>query len=156
MCLSVARWKWSVEPQVQLQGYGYSLFCSHSSRCLQVLVWQYFEEALCALKVRLKWYGFKGFPSHSSHCGLFFGQFLAVPWASRSTAKVRTLDFFQVSTYKPHYIVTWATIYRSLQTLRCQKRKKVSKRVFLGVCKKSPPKHPKKNQNTQENLLILN
>ena len=24
------------EPKVQLQGYGYSLFCSHSSRCLEV------------------------------------------------------------------------------------------------------------------------
>ena len=47
--------------------------CSHSSRCLAVLVWQYFEEAFCTPKVRLKWSGFKGFPSHSSHCsgGLF-------------------------------------------------------------------------------------
>ena len=41
---------------------------THSSRCLAVLVWQYFEEAFCARKVRLKWYGFKGFPSHGSHC----------------------------------------------------------------------------------------
>ena len=63
----------SVEPKVRLQGYGYNPFCSHSSRCLAVLVWQYFEEAFCAPKVRLKWYGFKGFPSHSSHCfGAFF------------------------------------------------------------------------------------
>ena len=63
----------SVEPKVRLQEYGYNPFCSHSSRCLAVLVWQYFEEAFCAPKVRLKWYGFKGFPSHSSHCsgGLF-------------------------------------------------------------------------------------
>ena len=63
----------SVEPKVRLQGYGYNPFCSHSSRCLAVLVWQYFDEAFCAPKVRLKWYGFKGFPSHSSHCsgGLF-------------------------------------------------------------------------------------
>ena len=63
----------SVEPKVRLQGYGYNPFCSHSSCCLEVLVWQYFEEAFCAPKVRLKWYGFKGFPSHSSHCsgGLF-------------------------------------------------------------------------------------
>ena len=63
----------SVESKVRLQGYGYNPFCSHSSRCLAVLVWQYFEEAFCAPKVRLKWYGFKGFPSHSSHCsgGLF-------------------------------------------------------------------------------------
>ena len=62
-----------LEPKVRLQGYGYKPFCSHSSRCLAVLVWQYFEEAFCATKVRLKWYGFKGFPSHSSHCsgGLF-------------------------------------------------------------------------------------
>ena len=60
-------------PKVQLQGYGYNPFCSHSSRCLAVLVWQYFEEAFCAPKVRLKWYGFKSFPSHNSHCsgGLF-------------------------------------------------------------------------------------
>ena len=28
----------SVEPKVRLQGYGYNLFCSHSSRCLAVLV----------------------------------------------------------------------------------------------------------------------
>ena len=58
---------------VRLQGYGYNLFCSHSSCCLAVLVWQCFEEAFCAPKVQLKWYGFKGFPSHSSHCsgGLF-------------------------------------------------------------------------------------
>ena len=63
----------SVEPKVRLEGYGYNPFCSHSSRCLAVLVWQYFEEALCTPKVRLKWYGFKGFPSHSSHCsGAFF------------------------------------------------------------------------------------
>ena len=63
----------SVEPKVRLQGYGYNPFCSHSSRCLAVLVWQYFEEAFCAPKVRLKWYGFKGSHSHSSHCsgGLF-------------------------------------------------------------------------------------
>ena len=66
----------SVEPKVRLQGYGYNPFCSHSSRCLEVLVWQYFAEAFCAPKVRLKcqkWYGFKGFPSHGSHCsgGLF-------------------------------------------------------------------------------------
>ena len=62
------------EPKVlRLQGYGYNPFCSHSSRCLAVLVWQYFEEAFCAPKVRLEWYGFKGFPSHSSPCsgGLF-------------------------------------------------------------------------------------
>ena len=63
----------SVEPKVRLQGCGFNPFCSHSSRCLAVLVWQYFEESFCAPKVRLKWYGFKGFPSHSSHCsgGLF-------------------------------------------------------------------------------------
>ena len=68
-------WSWqrSVEPKVRLQGYGFNPLCSHSSRCLAVLVWQYFEEAFCAPKVRLKWYGFKGSPSHSSHCsrGLF-------------------------------------------------------------------------------------
>ena len=28
----------SVEPKVRLQGYGYNLFCSHSSHCLEVLV----------------------------------------------------------------------------------------------------------------------
>ena len=56
-----------MEPKVRLQGYGYNPFCSHSSRCLAVLVWQCFEGAFCAPKVRLKWYGFKGFPSHSSH-----------------------------------------------------------------------------------------
>ena len=28
----------SVEPKVRLQGYGYSLFCSHSSRCLEALL----------------------------------------------------------------------------------------------------------------------
>ena len=28
----------SVEPKVRLQGYGYNLFCSHSSLCLEVLV----------------------------------------------------------------------------------------------------------------------
>ena len=56
-----------MEPKVLLQGYGYSLFCSHSARCLEVLAWQYFEEAFCAPKVRLKWYSFKGVPSHSSH-----------------------------------------------------------------------------------------
>ena len=63
----------SVEPKVPLQGYGYSLFCSHSFRCLAVLVQQYSEEAFCAPKVRLKWYGFKGVSSHSSYCsgGLF-------------------------------------------------------------------------------------
>ena len=46
---------------------------SHSSRWLEVLFWQSFEEAFCAPKVRLKWYGFKAFPSRSSHCsgGLF-------------------------------------------------------------------------------------
>ena len=52
----------SVELKVRLEGYGYNLFCSHSSRCLAALVWQYFEEAFCAPKVRLKWYSFKGFP----------------------------------------------------------------------------------------------
>ena len=63
----------AVEPKVRLPGHGYNPFCSHSSCCLAVLVYQYFEEAFCAHKVRLKWYGFKGFPSHSSHCsgGLF-------------------------------------------------------------------------------------
>ena len=69
----------SVEPKVRLQGYGYNPFCSHSSRCLAVLVWQSFEETFCAPKVRLKWYGFKGFPSHSSHCaGGFFPQYSGV------------------------------------------------------------------------------
>ena len=34
-CLSVLK---SVEPKVRLQGYGYNPFCSHSSRCLAVLV----------------------------------------------------------------------------------------------------------------------
>ena len=28
----------SVEPKVRLRGYGYNPFCSHSSRCLAVLV----------------------------------------------------------------------------------------------------------------------
>ena len=28
----------SVEPKVRLQGYGYNPFCSHSTRCLAVLV----------------------------------------------------------------------------------------------------------------------
>ena len=66
----------SVEPKVRLQGYGYSLFCSHSSRCLKVLVWQYFEEAFRAPKARLNWYGFKGVSSHSSHCfGDLFPQY---------------------------------------------------------------------------------
>ena len=46
----------SVEPKVRLEGYGYNPFCSHSSRCLAVLVWQYFEEAL---KVHPK-YGWNG------------------------------------------------------------------------------------------------
>ena len=75
----------SVEPKVRLQGYGFNPFCSHSSRCLAVLVWQYFEEAFCAPKVRLKWYGFKGFPSHSSHCsGGLFPQYSGVsPYALR-------------------------------------------------------------------------
>ena len=45
----------SVEPKVQLRGYGHNLFCSHSSRCLEILVWQYFEEAFCAPK-----YGWSG------------------------------------------------------------------------------------------------
>ena len=45
-----------------------SPFCSHSSRCLEVLVSLYFEEAFCAPKVWLTWYGFKGVCSHSSHC----------------------------------------------------------------------------------------
>ena len=84
---------YSVEPKVRLQGYGYNPFCSHSSRCLAVLVWQYFEEAFCAPKVRLKWYGFKGFPSHSSHCsGGLFPQYSGVspftrPWISRARAR---------------------------------------------------------------------
>ena len=63
-----------VESKVRLQGHGYNLFCSHSSCCLEAVLWQYFEEAVCAPKVRLKWYGFEGFsPDHSSHCcgGLF-------------------------------------------------------------------------------------
>ena len=64
----------SVEPKVRLQVYGYNPFCSHSSRCLAVLVWQYCQGSfLCTQSTRLKWYSFKGFPSHSSHCsgGLF-------------------------------------------------------------------------------------
>ena len=32
------RWLISVEPKVRLQGYGFNPFCSHSSRCLAVLV----------------------------------------------------------------------------------------------------------------------
>ena len=72
----------------RLQGYGYNPFCSHSSRCLAVLVWQYFEEAFCAPKVRLKWYGFKGFPSHSSHCsGGLFPQYSGVSPAFNSKTK---------------------------------------------------------------------
>ena len=91
-------WIMSVEPKVRLQGYGYNPFCSHSSRCLAVLVWQYFEEACCAPKVRLKWDGFEGFPSHSSHCsGGLFPQYSGVSplWhliptkQSSSTAKLR-------------------------------------------------------------------
>ena len=35
-------------------------------------------------------------------------------------------------------VATRATIYRSLRALQAQNRKKVSKRVFWGVCKKSP------------------
>ena len=69
----------NLEPKVRLQEYGYNPFCSHGSRCLAVLVRQYFEEAFCAPKVRLKWYGFKGFPSHSSHCsGALFPQYSGV------------------------------------------------------------------------------
>ena len=66
-----ASWKnlnGSVEPKVWLQGYAYSLFGSHSSRCLEVVLWQCFEEVFCAPKVRLKRYGFRGVPSHHSHC----------------------------------------------------------------------------------------
>ena len=49
-------------PPTHYQGYGYSLFCSHSPRCLKAPLWQYFEEAFCAPKAQLKWYSFKGFP----------------------------------------------------------------------------------------------
>ena len=87
----------SVEPKVRLEGYGYDRFCSHSSRCLAVLVWQYFEEAFCAPKVRLKRHGFKGFPSHSSHCsGGLFPQYSGVspqlPFAT-TTLPTRKNDF---------------------------------------------------------------
>ena len=70
ICRGISHWN---SLKVRLQGYGYDPFCSHSFGWLAVLVWQYFEEAFCAPKVRLKWYGFKGFPSQSSHCsgGLF-------------------------------------------------------------------------------------
>ena len=45
-----------MEPKVRLQGYGYNPFCSHSSRCLAVLVWQ---SALRKLFVHPK-YGWNG------------------------------------------------------------------------------------------------
>ena len=43
-------------------------------------------------------------------------------------------------------VATRATIYRSLRALRAQNRKKVSKRVFLRVCKKVP----EDTQNSQK------
>ena len=87
----------SVEPKVRLQGYGCNPFCSHSSRCLAVLVWQYFEEALCAPEVRLKWYGFKGFSSHSSHCsGGLFPQYSGV--SPKSPQMWRKSPDFQAET----------------------------------------------------------
>ena len=44
------------------------------------------------------------------------------------------------------FVATRATIYRSLQALRAQNRKKVSKRVCLGVCKTvSVPENARKS-----------
>ena len=92
----------SVEPKVRLQGYGYNPFCSHSSRCLAVLVWQYFEEAFCAPKVRLKWYSFKGFPSHSSHCS--GGLFHSTPGPAQSGLITSHVRHEEKST-NPHFSV---------------------------------------------------
>ena len=82
----------SVEPKVRLQGYGYSLFCSHSSGCLEVLVGQYFEEAFCAPKVRLKWYGFKDFPL---------------------IALIALVAFFHSTPGAAHFILTLRTIFKT-------------------------------------------
>ena len=45
---------------------------------------------------------------------------------------------FALHGFKLNRFATRATIYRSLRALRAQNPKKVSKRVFLGVCKKVP------------------
>ena len=63
----------SVEPKVQLWGYGYSLFA-----LIALFAWKYlFDSTLmkffCAPKVQ---YGFKGVPCHSSHCCVAFSTVL--------------------------------------------------------------------------------
>ena len=45
---------------------------------------------------------------------------------------------------------TRAAIYRSLRALRAQNRKKVSKRVFLGVPKKVPENTPESQKGAQK------
>ena len=70
----------------------------------------------------------------------------------RGGAKKRGAQNLTRSDLLSHMLCTFclairATIYRSLQALRGQNRKKVSKRVFLGVCKKVP-------QNTRKNQKL--
>ena len=52
------------------------------------------------------------------------------------------------------YAATRATIYRSLRALRARNPKEVSKRVFLGVCKKVP-ENTRKSRKTPPKCLIL-
>ena len=98
-----------MEPKVRLQGYGYNPFCSHSSRCLAVLVWQYFEEAFCAPKVRLQGYGYNPFCSHSSHTSLtvLWGGFLCTQ-STVARVRLQGLSLSQLSLlWGPFSTVLW-------------------------------------------------
>ena len=135
--------KLSVEPKVQLQGYGYSLFCSHCSCCLEALIWQCFEEAFCAPKVRLKWYGFKGFPLIAHK--LFWRLSSTV---LRGTRKL--CDFFAPHRLQNFYDFfcgflwysddfcskTWDFALCDLKTLRCSEKVFVSQERVSGFPEK--------------------
>ena len=63
-------------------------------------------------------------------------------WVGGETATKKTEGF---------RLAIRATIYRSLWALRAQNRKKVSKRVFWGVCKKVP-ENTRKSQKIQQKV----
>ena len=78
------------------------------------------------------------------------------PWPTKSSLSSVFETVLSETIFGPlprKNLATQATIFRSLRALRARNPKKVSKRVFLGVCKKVPEntrkveKYPKKYPN---------
>ena len=141
-----------VEPKVRLQGYGYNPFCSHRSRCLAVLVWQYFEEAFCAPKVRLKWCGFKGFPSHSSHRSGPLGAFFhSTPGSAQLWFVTFVSKTFQAPSVAPLFGSCWASGFNKVWWHLFHKGKGLSCKKLLPVQPRnpSPPSISGKEKSTR-------